>query len=189
MNPSANVLEVALLETVQALDEMDIPYMLVGGMASSIWGEPRYTSDVDLTIQWDNTESQHLWERLKNRFRFMTDDPAALAVKAGAVPIVSRNGLKVDLILGNLPLHQEGIAKAIGIPIQGQIVKVCPPEQLVILKSISDRAKDREDVLAILRHQRGHLNLDDIEKTLGKLAQDFDEPSIMDFWRQARGVT
>ena len=39
-------LESALLEAVGILDRIGIPYMLIGGLAVSLWGEPRSTLDI-----------------------------------------------------------------------------------------------------------------------------------------------
>ena len=35
---------------VQALEQLQIPYLIVGSFASSIWGEPRLTMDIDIVI-------------------------------------------------------------------------------------------------------------------------------------------
>ena len=43
-------LERALVEITTILDELRIPYMLIGGLAVSLWGEPRATLDVDLSL-------------------------------------------------------------------------------------------------------------------------------------------
>jgi hypothetical protein len=43
-------LEAALLEVSAILDELRIPYMLIGGLAVAQWEEPRATLDIDVTI-------------------------------------------------------------------------------------------------------------------------------------------
>ena len=43
-------LEAALLEVSAILDELRIPYMLIGGLAVAQWEEPRATLDIDITI-------------------------------------------------------------------------------------------------------------------------------------------
>ena len=32
------------------LDGLRVPYMVIGGFAVTVWGQPRYTADLDLTI-------------------------------------------------------------------------------------------------------------------------------------------
>ena len=44
------LLEQALLEIVTVFESLHIDYMVVGGIANAVWGEPRATVDVDVTI-------------------------------------------------------------------------------------------------------------------------------------------
>ncbi len=37
--------------TVETLERLRIPYLVVGSFASSIWGEPRFTNDIDILIE------------------------------------------------------------------------------------------------------------------------------------------
>lgn len=40
-----------LFEFIEPLEQADIPYSIVGSVASSVYGEPRATNDLDLVIQ------------------------------------------------------------------------------------------------------------------------------------------
>lgn len=37
-------------EVHQILVDLDLPYAIIGGTAVQIWGEPRFTQDLDLTV-------------------------------------------------------------------------------------------------------------------------------------------
>ena len=39
-----------LTRLAHALDEKKIPYMIIGGQAMLLYGEPRLTRDVDVTV-------------------------------------------------------------------------------------------------------------------------------------------
>jgi hypothetical protein len=43
-------LEAAVVELTAVLDRLGIPCALIGGLAIAVWGEPRATVDVDLTL-------------------------------------------------------------------------------------------------------------------------------------------
>jgi hypothetical protein len=49
-------LESALVEIASFLDENGWPYMLIGGLAMAMWGEPRTTLDVDVSV-WVEPEA------------------------------------------------------------------------------------------------------------------------------------
>ena len=41
--------ERALTDLARLLDRLEVPYMIIGGMANAVWGEPRATVDIDAT--------------------------------------------------------------------------------------------------------------------------------------------
>ncbi len=45
-----NLLNETLIELSQFLSKNKIPYMVIGGLANAIWGNPRATIDIDVTI-------------------------------------------------------------------------------------------------------------------------------------------
>jgi hypothetical protein len=51
-----NSLERALINLADILSVNNIPYMIIGGMANAVWGEPRSTIDIDATI-WLSEEN------------------------------------------------------------------------------------------------------------------------------------
>ena len=58
----------SLRELAAYLNEMDVPYALVGGLAVSVHSEPRFTADVDLVVAVANDEeAEHLIFRLGSR--------------------------------------------------------------------------------------------------------------------------
>ena len=50
-------IEHALVSFARILSENEIPYMIIGGMANAVWGEPRATIDIDVTIWFDETRA------------------------------------------------------------------------------------------------------------------------------------
>ena len=48
-----------------------------------------------------------------------------------------------DLIFGALPFEETAIRRARVMSVAGERVRVCAPEDLIVLKIVSDRARDR----------------------------------------------
>src|SRR5437879_9593891 len=40
-----------LKEAIDALERADIPFLVIGGVASAVWGRPRYTRDIDVLVR------------------------------------------------------------------------------------------------------------------------------------------
>jgi predicted nucleotidyltransferase len=120
-----------VLRTVAALDDADIPYVLIGGLASSLLGRPRATEDIDLLVRAEQAD-------------------AALDVLGDAGFETERtnpdwiykawlDGTTLDLIFwlkGGITLDDEMIARAGTSKIDGGLVRVVPPEDLLVIKAI-----------------------------------------------------
>lgn len=85
-----------------------------------------------------------------------------------------------------LPYERDAIARAVPIQIEGEKVSVCTPEDLILHKIVSTRARDHEDVVGVLKRQAGGLNIDWLDLIVESPARDLDEPEIADRFRQAK---
>lgn len=57
-----------LLEVLEALEVLGVPYMLVGSFASNYWGRPRMTHDADLLLELNPEQAIGLAQRLGATF-------------------------------------------------------------------------------------------------------------------------
>ena len=48
--------EDALAQLAALLEDTRVPYMVIGGLANIVWGEPRATLDIDVTVWLADTE-------------------------------------------------------------------------------------------------------------------------------------
>ncbi|MBI3324480.1 MAG: nucleotidyltransferase, partial [Candidatus Omnitrophica bacterium] len=151
-------LEEALAALARFLDHHQVPYMVIGGLANIVWGIPRTTLDVDLTIWIAEDQMEPLITLLVQAFPARTGDPVAFAKETRVLPLVTRDGVQIDVIIGQLPFEQEAIQRAALQPIQGTAVRVCQPEDLVIYKLVSERLRDLEDVRGIIQQQAAKLD-------------------------------
>ena len=66
-------LESALIAISRFLKQQNIPYMVIGGMANAIWGEPRATLDIDITIWVEDAKIQNFIQSLTPVFKLLPD--------------------------------------------------------------------------------------------------------------------
>lgn len=57
-----------LADVLDTLNDLGIPYMVVGSYASNYWGRPRMTHDADLVIELDAQQATDLAQRLMGEF-------------------------------------------------------------------------------------------------------------------------
>ena len=63
-SPKPSVPE-AFRKTVEFLENEQVPFVVVGGLAASLQGEPRYTDDADFMITLSTTDVYRFAERAK----------------------------------------------------------------------------------------------------------------------------
>lgn len=133
---------------VQALELAEVPYVLIGGLASAALGRPRCSSDIDLFVMPES--APHALEVLeKAGFATERTNPAWL-YKA------FRDDILVDLLfktVGDIYLDREMLRRARTETVLGTRVRVIPPEDLVVIKAIvhdEETPRHWHDALALL---------------------------------------
>ncbi len=82
-----------LSEVVDTLDATGVEYMIGGSVASSIFGEPRTTRDIDIVVAVDDTSLRDLFGRFDRSLVYI-DEPAHVFNLLDL-----RGGWKVDLVV------------------------------------------------------------------------------------------
>jgi hypothetical protein len=174
--------EAALAELCSLLDEERLPYMLVGGQANAIWGEPRATLDIDVTL-WADDRPDAVGI-LSKRFRALVDDPAGFVRDTRVLPLESAGGVRIDVIFGLLPFEEDAIRRARPVRVGGRDVRVCAPEDLILMKIISDRPRDLADARGIASRRFPELDLAYLEPRVRELAELLERPGIVARWEE-----
>jgi predicted nucleotidyltransferase len=171
----------AVTAVARALDELSIPYMVIGGVAVTIWGEPRLTQDVDATIACQ-TDATDVIRRLVEVLPARTADPEGFVRQTRVLPVQTAAGIPVDLVLAGLPFEQTAIERAARIEIGGYPVRVCTPEDLIVLKIISTRPRDHEDIRSVVRRQGSRLDRRYLDPIVAELAVALAQPDLQAFY-------
>ncbi len=134
------------------LDHQGIPYMIIGGQAVLLYGEPRLTRDIDITLGL-NIDGLH---RLLNALREiplkpLPSDIDAFVSETMVLPTLDEHtGIRVDFIFSYTPFETNAIQRAKTVTILGQKLAFASPEDLIIHKIFAGRPRDLEDVRIIL---------------------------------------
>ena len=171
------------LRVVAILDDLEIPYVLGGSLASSLVGEPRATADVDLAIRISAEQLPPLFNALDPDF-YVSEDAARDAVHRHASfnLVHLESVLKVDLfVLGDDLLDRRQLERRKRLQVRDD-----PPcelwvgsEEDQILRKLSwyeagGRVSDRQwrDVLGILAVQRERLDMESLRTMADTLGLD-----------------
>lgn len=179
-----NPLESTLSALAAILDQNEIPYMVIGGMANACWGEPRATIDIDVTVWVTEAARNDVITLLQKHFRSRTAEAEQFVQKTRVLPLMSDSGVPIDIIFGLLPYEEEAINRAVIREIAGTPVRVCTAEDMILHKIISTREQDLKDARRIIQHQNGRLDLDYLEPRIRDISDGIERPEIWNNWER-----
>lgn len=146
--------------------------MVIGGQAVLLYGEPRLTKDIDITLGVGAervTDVMAVTQRLG--LKLLVDDAEAFVRDTMVLPVAEEaTGIRVDFIFSFSPYEREAIARGKMVRFGDTHVCFASLEDLVIHKIIAGRPRDIEDVRAILL-KNPHYDRIYIEKWL----REFDD--------------
>jgi hypothetical protein len=177
----------AALEVQTFLQEQGWRFCIIGGLAVQLWGQPRTTQDVDLTLLTGFGGEEGFIEKILSRFRHRRPDARQLALAARILLVNATNGVGVDISLGGLRYEKGVVTRATPFQfVPGVVLLTCSAEDLVVLKAFAERGVDWFDVEGILARQRGKLDWAYIRTQLAELCEAKDSPDILDQLERSR---
>ena len=170
------------------LEERDIPFMVIGGIGNLVWGEPRTTLDIDITVSVPQTGLEGFIEELGRKFKLLVEDPMEFVKETHVLPVETENSIRLDIILAGLDYEREAIERAVDIEISGNVqVKVCTPEDLIIHKAVSRRERDWQDIEGIIIRSGKKLDMDYLMPRLRELSAALERPEILSMFETLKG--
>jgi len=146
-----------LLEAIaQGLARLGIPYMLIGGQAVLLYGEPRLTRDIDVTLGVGPERLSELLEWVRSiGWQVLVEAPADFVGKTMVLPCLEpASGIRVDFVFSFSAYEQQALTHVRRVPIGGAQVSFASLEDLIIHKVLAGRPRDLEDVRSVLLKNR-----------------------------------
>lgn len=174
-----------LLQTlVEALEDLDVPYALGGSIASTAYGEPRSTRDIDVVAALAAGDVDRLAGRLTGPEFFLDPVAAREAVREKRpfnILHVS-SGMKIDVFPPVDDLARRQIEGAIRIELEpGLRPRFSPPEELVLqkLRYYREGGSDKHlrDIASMLQVSGERIDRSVVEAGAG-------EEGMLEVWRE-----
>ena len=134
------------------LGRASIPYMVIGGQAVLLYGEPRLTKDIDVTLGIGVDELGKVKSVITRlNLKLLVEDVEEFVRKTMVMPSLDeKSGIRIDFIFSYSPYERQAIERAKDVKFGEVYVKFASLEDVVIHKVIAGRARDIEDVKSIL---------------------------------------
>ncbi len=137
---------------VKELDKKGIEYMIIGGQAVLIYGEPRLTRDIDITLGATPERYEDIEKITKDlNLKIIPENPIDFVKKTMVLPTIDEeSGIRVDFIFSFSEYEKTALKRVNKIKIDDTQVCYASVEDVIIHKIISGRERDIEDVKSIL---------------------------------------
>jgi hypothetical protein len=126
--------------------------MIIGGQAVLLYGEPRLTKDIDITlgIGIDGLVRIENISRALS-LKSLVDDTEKFVKETMVYPVLHEtSGIRVDFIFSFSPYERQAIERAKDIKMGKSVVRFAALEDVLVHKVFAGRARDMEDIESIL---------------------------------------
>ena len=129
-----------------------IPYMVIGGQAVLVYGEPRLTRDIDIIMGIGVDGLDSVKKIIKAiGLKSLVEKEKAFVERNMVLPTIDKkSGIRVDFIFSFSLYERQAIERARDIKLGRSLVRFASLEDVVIHKMIAGRARDLDDVKSIL---------------------------------------
>lgn len=172
-----------LLEKIAlALDKISVEYMVIGGQALLVYGEPRLTKDIDVTLGIGVErfgDIQTLAEGLG--WKILADSPGNFVRETWVLPCQEpSSGIRIDFIFSFSPYEKQAMKRVRQLPVGKAKIRFASLEDLLIHKIVAGRPRDLEDVRTVLL-KNARVDTVYVKKWLGQFERSLSKPFLKCF--------
>lgn len=155
------------------LEKVGIAYAVVGSTASTIYGDPRLTNDIDIVVDLQPQDVEAFCAEFPHPEFYLSRAAVESAVKKRSQfnIIHPASGFKVDcFVAGSDPFDRGQLYRAVRVPREGgaYAVQFASPEDVVIKKmeyfQIGLSEKHTRDICGILKQEGARIDRDYIRR-------------------------
>lgn len=169
-----------LARLITLLESLGIDYMVVGSFASTFYGPPRTTQDIDVVVDLDREHLVNLLDALPEDDYYVSREAALDALRRrGQFNVIDMaTSWKADLILRKLhAFGREEFGRRRRVTLAGVLLWLASPEDVILAKLDWCRGRAAEnrqidDVVGVLRSHGAALDMEYLELHIRQLALD-----------------
>ena len=139
-----------LVRLAEAFETAGLPYMVIGGQAVLLYGEPRLTQDIDVTVGALPNRLPDILSALEGVGLRALVDTAFVEETLVLLCEDLASRIRVDIIFSFSGYEQEALRRTQRVDVAGTGVQFASREDLVIHKVVAGRPRDIEDVRSVL---------------------------------------
>ena len=172
------------------MGERGVRWYLFGAQAAIVWGSPRLSADVDVTVEIDPAAlNDYIATMGEHGFDAVFGDPDFVA-RTRVIPFIHRaSRMPLDVVLAGPGFEEDFLQRAVSVDIGGSLIPVISPEDLIVTKILAGRPKDIEDIRGVINERRASLDVERIRVVLRLLEQALAQSDLTPLFEREWLVT
>ncbi|MCK4248533.1 MAG: nucleotidyltransferase [Candidatus Omnitrophica bacterium] len=152
------MLEQEYKKIITFLNNQKIDYLVIGGIAVSVIGNPRETKDIDFCLFIRKSEIKGFLDKAEGK-GFIIDKKMMLEhAKSTGCFYFTDNDVRIDFLVASHKLEKTAFTRKILIKMHGVKAYYPSPEDLILLKIIPGRLRDLADAEDIAKRHAEKLD-------------------------------
>ena len=171
-----------IVRVSNALRGEKLPFMLIGGQAVLLHGQPRLTEDIDITLGVAPDALPSVLNVCREAIlEILPEEPEAFVRKTYVLPAVDpATSVRIDLIFSDLPYERQAIERAVMVELLDVPIPFASAEDLILHKLFSGRPRDIEDIQGVVQVKGEVLDWAYIEKWAREFTEIAGREGILD---------
>ena len=168
-------LEDVFRKTVHFLEQYEFPYLIIGGIAAGVLGEPRTTGDIDIDINIKKNSVRDFLKLVEKAGFTFNRNEVIKSVKATGTFKLWLGDFHVDFIMASTKFEENAFKRKQKIKLFGIEANFPSNEDLIILKIIPGRAIDKFDAENITKRHKGKVDKKYLLEWAMKLSEEVED--------------
>lgn len=165
-------------KTIRFLEKYKVEYLIIGGVAAAVIGEPRTTGDLDISLSIKKSKIKDFLKSVaKEGFRFEINEVNKRLKETGTFQI--RFGdTHIDFIIVSTKFEQSALKRKQRLPFLNLKANFPTPEDLILLKIVPARPLDIKDADNVAIRHKGKLDENYLISWAQKLSDEAEDMRI-----------
>ncbi len=171
-------MEEVFVKLASFLNKENFEYIIIGGMAAAVLGQPRVTGDIDVDIMLNKDDVSDFLNKAKKAGFKVNKAKCIQRAKETSIFQINYRDYHIDFIIASVDLEKEAFKRKIEVKLHGQKAFFPTPEDLILLKIIPARPQDLLDIEKIIIRHKNKLDRKYLLSWAQKLSDEAEDMRI-----------
>lgn len=164
---------------VKLLESLRFPYLIVGGMATGVLGEPRLTHDVDVIVGLKSNDTKQLLQKARKEGFLFDHKRVQEDIEQKGTFRLQYQKSWVDLIVASTELEQSAFKRLKRVKVLGVEANFPSQEDFILFKLVPGRPKDLLDAESVIARHLDKLDRAYLQRWAQRISDEMEDLRVL----------